>query len=87
MPSIRSLVSKYSACCSKLVAIILLLSKIISTYSCCIEKGLMYIIITALLGRQPSLYAEYIKLNIYTLYNIQSVSNTECIFFVYLYSL
>ena len=48
MPSVRSLISKYFAYYSKLVAVILLLSKIIFTYSCCIEKGLVYIIITAL---------------------------------------
>ena len=48
MPFIRSLVSKYSTCCSKLVAVILLLGEIIPAYSCCIKKGLVYIIITAL---------------------------------------
>ena len=70
MPSIRSLVSKYSIYCSKLVAIILLLSKIIPIYSYYVEKGLVYIIIIALSSYQSSLYTECIKLNIYLLYNI-----------------
>ena len=50
MPSVRSLVSKRTARRFKLVAVILLLSKIIPTYSCCVLKGLVYIIIIALLG-------------------------------------
>jgi hypothetical protein len=48
MPPIRSLAFKRLACYSKLVAIILLLSKIMPSYSCYIEKGLIYITITAL---------------------------------------
>ena len=48
MPPIKSLISKCSAYYFKLVAVILLLNKIISTYSYYIEKGLVYIIITAL---------------------------------------
>ena len=70
MPSIRSLASKYSAYCSKLVAVIHSLSEIILIYFYYIKKGLVYITITALSSRQPSLYTECIKLNIYTLYNI-----------------
>ena len=53
MPFIRSLTSKHTAYYFKLVAVILLLSKIIPTYSRYIEKGLIYIIIIAPLGRQP----------------------------------
>ena len=87
MPLIKSLVFKYSACYSKLVAVILLLSKIIFTYSYYIEKGLIYIIIAALSSRQLFLYTKYTKLNIYTLYNIQSVSNIKYLFFARLYSL
>jgi hypothetical protein len=48
MPPIKSLVFKYLAHCSKLVAVILLLSEIMPTYSRYIEKGLVYIIIMAL---------------------------------------
>ena len=70
MPPIKSLVFKYFTYYFKLVAIILLLSKIMPTYSCYIEKGLIYIIIAALFSYQPFLYTKYIKLNIYTLYNI-----------------
>ena len=45
MPFIRSLASAY---CVKLVAVILLLGKIIPSYSCYKEKKLVYIIIVAL---------------------------------------
>jgi hypothetical protein len=48
MPPVRSLVFKHLAHYSKLIAVILLLSEIIPTYSYCTEKGLVYIIITAL---------------------------------------
>ena len=50
MPPIRSLASKCTAYYFKLVAIILLLGEIMPTYSCYIEKGLVYITIIALLG-------------------------------------
>ena len=50
MPFIRSLVFKRTACYFKLVAIILLLSKIMPTYSYYAEKGLVYITIIAFLG-------------------------------------
>ena len=77
MPLIRFLVFKRTAYYFKLVAIILLLSKIMPTYSYCAEKGLVYIIIIAPLGRQPSFYIKYTKLNIYSSYNIKLVSNTK----------
>ena len=48
MPPIRSLASK---CCTYIVAVILLLSEIMPTYSYCILKGLVYITIIAFLGR------------------------------------
>ena len=51
MPFIRSLVFKYLACCFKLIAVILLLGKIMPTYSRYTEKGLVYIIIMALSSR------------------------------------
>ena len=87
MPFIRSLVSKYSAYRSKLVAMIFSLNKIMPSCSCYMEKGLVYIIITALSSRQFSLYSECIKLNIHSLYNIQLVFNTKCIFFACRYNL
>jgi hypothetical protein len=46
MPFIRFLVFKYLACRSKLVVVIFLLSEIMPSCSCYLEKGLVYIIIT-----------------------------------------
>ena len=87
MPFIRSLVFKHSAYYFKLVAIILSLSKIMLSCSCCIEKGLVCIIIIASSSYQPSLYAEYTKLNMRSSCDILSISNTKYIFFAYLYNL
>ena len=70
IPSIRSLASKCSACRSKLVTAIFLLSEIMPACSRYAEKGLIYIIIIALSSRQPSLYTECTKLNMRALYNI-----------------
>ena len=50
IPLIRSLVSKHTARRSKLVAVILLLNKIMPTYSYYAEKRLIYIVIIAPLG-------------------------------------
>ena len=47
MPFIRSLVSKRRA---RVIAVILLLSEIMPTYSYCVLKGLVYVAIIALLG-------------------------------------
>ena len=47
MPPVRSLVFKYTARYSKLVAVILLLGKIMPTYSHYMLKGLVCIIIIA----------------------------------------
>ena len=47
MPFVRSLVSKRY---TYVIAVILLLSKIMPTYFCCMLKGLVYIIIIAPLG-------------------------------------
>ena len=81
MPFIKSSVSKRLAYRSKLVAVILSLGEIMPTYSCCAEKGLVYIIIIASLGRQPSSYTKYIKSNMRLSCNICLVFNTKCIFF------
>jgi hypothetical protein len=48
MPLVRSLVFKHLAYYFKLIAVILLLSEIMPTYSCYMEKGLIYIIIITL---------------------------------------
>ena len=77
---IRSSASKRCTC---VVAVILLFSEIMPTYSCYVLKGLVYIIIITPLGRQPSSYTKYIKLNIYLSCNIRLVSNAKCAFFIY----
>ena len=79
MPPIRYSAFKCTAYYFKLVAVILLLSKIMPTYSCYMEKGLVCVIIIALLGRQPSFYIKYTKLNIHLSCNIKLVSNTKCL--------
>jgi hypothetical protein len=48
MPPIKSSAFKHLAYRSKLVAVILLLGKIMPSYSRCEEKGLIYIAIIAL---------------------------------------
>ena len=79
MPFIRFSVSKRRA---RVVAVILLLSEIMPIYFCCVLKGLVYIVIIAPLGRQPSFYAKCTKLNIRSSYDVKSVSNTKCMFFM-----
>ena len=80
MPFVRSLASKCAAYYFKLVAVILLLSKIIPSYSYCMEKGLVYIIIIAPLGRQPSSCTKYIKLNMPLSCDVRLVFDAKCIF-------
>ena len=87
MPFIRFLVSKRTTCYFKLVAVILLLNKIIPTYSCYTEKGLVYIVIIAPLNRQFFSYTKCTKLNIRSSCNIRSVFNTKYIFLARLYTL
>ena len=84
MPFIRSLVSERRA---YIVAVILLFSKIMPTYSYYVLKGLVYIIIIAPLGRQPSFYVKCTKLNICLSCDIRLVSNTKCIYLMYSYIL
>ena len=79
MSFIRSLVSKHRA---YVVAIIFLFGEIISIYSYYVLKGLVYVIIIASLGCQPSFYIKYIKLNIRLFYNIKLVSNAKYIYFM-----
>ena len=76
MPPIRSLASK---CYTYTVAVILLLGKIIPSYSYCKEKKLVYIIIIAPFSHQPSFYIECTKLNMRLFCNIKSVSDTKYI--------
>ena len=80
MSFIRSLASKRRV---YVVAVILLFSEIMPTYSRCVLKGLVYIIIIAPLGRQPSSYTKYTKSNIRLSYNIRLVSNAKYTFLIY----
>ena len=84
MPPIRSLASKHRA---YTVAVIFLLGKIMPSYFYCDEKKLVYITIIAPFSCQPSSYFKYTKSNIYLSCNIRSVSNTECLYLIHLYSL
>ena len=74
MPPVRSSASKRHTC---VIAVILLLSEIMPTYSCCVLKGLVYITIIAPLGRQPSSCTKYTKLNIHSSYNVKLVSDAK----------
>ena len=87
MPLIRSSAFKRTAYYFKLVAVIFLLGKIIPTYFYYIEKGLIYVVIIAPLGRQPSFYIKCTKLNMRLSCDIRSVSNIKCIFLARLYAL
>ena len=84
MPPVRSLASERRAC---VVAVILLLGEIMPTYSCCVLKGLVCVVIIALLSRQPSFYAECTKLNIYLSYNVKLVSNIKYACLIHFYIL
>ena len=84
MPPIRSLVSKYRA---RVVTIILLLSKIMPTYSRYVLKGLMYIIIIAPLSCQPFFYIKCIKLNMRLSCNIKLIFNAKYAFLIHFYIL
>ena len=74
MPFIKSLASKRR---TYIVLIILLLGKIMPTYSRYAKKKLVYIIITAFFGHQPSSYFKCTKSNIHLSCNIKLVLNTK----------
>ena len=76
MPPIRSSASVRRA---YTVAVILLLGKIIPSYSYYEEKKLVYIIIIASFSHQSSSYIKCIKSNMYSFCNVRSVSNAEYI--------
>ena len=80
MPFVRFSASK---CCACVITVILLFSEIMPTYSYYVLKGLVYITIIAPLGRQPSFYAKYTKLNIRLSYNIKLVFNTKYTCFIH----
>ena len=77
MPPIRSLASIY---CVLLAAFISLNSKIMSPYSCCAKKGLVYIVIIALFSCQPSSYSKCTKANTYFLCNMHLVFTNKYMF-------
>ena len=70
-----------------IIAVIFLLSKIMPTYSHCVLKGLVYIIIIAPLGHQPFFYIKCTKLNIRLSCNIRLVFNTKYAFLIRSYIL
>ena len=74
MPFIRSLASKRRAYA---ITVILLLGKIMPSYSRCDEKKLVYIIIIAPSSRQLSFYLKCTKSNIHLFCNVKSVSDTK----------
>ena len=76
IPFIKSLVSK---CCTYTVAVILLFSKIMPSYSHCKEKKLVYITIAAPFSHQPSFCIACIKSNMHLSCNVRSVSDAEYI--------
>ena len=84
MPPVRFLVSKRHA---RVVAVILLLSEIMPTYSCYMLKGLVYITIIAPLGCQLSFYIKCTKLNMRSSCNVKLVFNAKYTFFIRFYIL
>ena len=79
MPPIGSLASKRY---TYIILTILLLGKIIPTYSYCEEKKLVYIAISAPSGCQPSSYTKYTRVNIQLFCNVWSVSNAQYIYLI-----
>ena len=77
MPFIRSLASMHYVL---LATSISLDGEIISPYSYYAKKGLVYITIIALFGRQPSSYSKCIKANTCSLCNVRSVSTNKYTF-------
>ena len=80
MPLIRSLASER---CAYILAVILLFGKIMPSYSRCVEKKLVCIIIIAPFGCQPFFYSECTKSNICLSCNIGLVFNAEYMWFTY----
>ena len=77
MPSVRSLVSKRYA---HIIAVILLLGKIMPSYSCYKEKKLVYIVIAAPSNYQLFFCVKCTKLNMCLFCNIKLISNAKYIF-------
>jgi hypothetical protein len=60
MLSVRSLIFKHY---TLLIASISLNSEIINSYSCCVKKGLVYIVFISPFRYQPSSYLKCTKIN------------------------
>ena len=71
-------------CYAYVVAVILLLGKIIPTCSCCADKKLVCIAITAPFGRQPSSCSKCTSVNMRLSCNVRLVSDAEYIFYIHL---
>ena len=82
MPSIRFSTFKHYAL---FIISISLNREIISLYSRCAKKGLVYITIISFIDRQPSSYFKYTKANICSLYNIRLVPFNKYIFLYHRY--
>ena len=80
MPPIRSLASKRR---TYTVAVILLLSEIMPSCSCCEEKKLVCVTIMAPFSCQPSFCVKCTKLNMCLSCNIKSMSNAKYVWFAY----
>jgi len=74
MPAIKSFASERRAC---LVLTIFSLGEIMFFYSHYSRVGLVYIMIMSPSGRQFSSYAECIKVNMRSLCDVRSVSNSK----------
>ena len=74
MPPVRSSASRRR---NKLMSLILSISKVMLSYSCCVKRGLLCIIIMSPFSRQPLSCTKYTTINIRSSYNIYLVSNAE----------
>jgi len=64
---------------ARTVALILSLGEImLSLCSCCAKEGLVYIALASPLSWQPSFCLECTKANVYSSYNVHSISNAKC---------
>jgi len=69
------------------VVSILLLGKIMPSYSCYAKEGLVCIIIASPINRQPSFYAKCTRANMRSSYNVRSIFNAKYTRFIPLNSL
>jgi len=67
------------------IAFILLSGEVIPLCSYCLKEGLVYITIVAPSSCQPSSYSKYTFINIQLSYNVYSLSNAKCTFYIRLY--